>query len=123
MSHRIVLVGHCGVDAPRLESEITRILGDAEIVRCPDETAVEEACQDGADLVMFNRELPYGFDADKGVDLMRDLHKKHPELTMMLISDYDDAQQQAKKAGAVDGFGKADLGSDKVEQCLRAALH
>ena len=33
MSKRILLVGHCGVDGPRLKSEISQFMTDAEIDR------------------------------------------------------------------------------------------
>jgi DNA-binding NarL/FixJ family response regulator len=123
MSHRIVLVGHCGVDAPRLEREIKRVISDAQIVRCANDESFATACEEGGDLFVFNREMPYGFESDQGLEMMRELHDRQPDARMMLISDYDDAQSQARQLGAVDGFGKADLGTEKVEQRLREALN
>ena len=85
--------------------------------------SLERACEEGADLFLFNREMPFGFESDQGLEMIRALHERHPDLKVMLISDFEDAQSEAKQAGAVEGFGKADLGSEKVGQCLRRALH
>ena len=53
MGQRIVLVGHCGVDAPRLENEISRFCRGAEILSVNSEMALEEVCEEGADLIVL----------------------------------------------------------------------
>jgi DNA-binding NarL/FixJ family response regulator len=122
MGERIVLVGHCGVDAPRLEAEVSKCLPRADVLSVNSEEQLQEICEDGADLLLINRQLPYGFESEEGVELMRELQQIHPEVKMMLVSDRPDAQEQAKQAGAIDGFGKADLGTGKIAGCLRDAL-
>ena len=57
MGQRIVLVGHCGVDAPRLENEISRFCRGAEILSINSEMALEEVCEEGADLLLINRDI------------------------------------------------------------------
>jgi hypothetical protein len=74
------------------------------------------------DLILFNRELGYGFDPDQGADAIRMLRPTLPNVKMMLISNYPDAQQEAVAAGALPGFGKRELGSPRVLQLLREAL-
>jgi DNA-binding NarL/FixJ family response regulator len=122
MSHRIVLVGHCGVDAPRLEAEVSRCLPQADVLSVNSEEELEDACEEGADLLLINRQLPYGFESEEGVELMHELQQMHPDVKMMLVSDRTDAQAQAREAGAIDGFGKADLGKGKIREKLREAL-
>jgi two-component system, chemotaxis family, chemotaxis protein CheY len=119
---RIALVGHCGVDGPRLEATIARLCDDADITTANDPDALAEVIDGGADLLLFNRELGFGFDDEAGVDVIAGLRRKHPNLKMMLISDYPDAQRAAEAAGAMPGFGKAELGSAKVEKVLKDAL-
>ncbi len=121
MSQRIVLVGHCGVDGPRIKTQVESIIGGAQVSMANDPAELERAAE-GADLLMFNRELGVGFNDTEGVEAMKELRKKHPDVKMMLISDYPDAQAQAQAAGAVKGFGKADLGSPKVETAVKNAL-
>ncbi len=40
----------------------------------------------------------------------------------MLVSNYADAQKEAVEAGALPGFGKADLGDGQTHERLRNAL-
>jgi DNA-binding NarL/FixJ family response regulator len=86
------------------------------------EDELREACDQGADLLLINRELPFGFETEEGVELIRQLHSGGPKVKMMLISDLEDAQEEARQAGGVEGFGKADLGSEKFATTLRQAL-
>ena len=123
MGERIVLVGHCGVDAPRLEAVVSRCLPKAEVMTVNSEERLQEICEEGADLLLINRQLPYGFESEEGVELMQELSHMHPDVKMMLVSDRPDAQEEAKDAGAIDGFGKADLGTpNKIKDCLLEAL-
>ena len=122
MSQRIVLVGHCGVDAPRLEAAVSKILPRADVISVNSEEQLQEICEDGADLLLINRQLPFGFESEEGIELMCELQQMHPDVKMMLVSDRPDAQERAKRAGAVHGFGKADLGSGKIAEILKIAL-
>ena len=118
----IVLVGHCGFDAPRLEREIGRCCPSFEVLTINSVEELEEVVEREPDLLLVNRQLPYGFETEEGVELISELHKEHPELKMMLVSDRPDAQEEAREAGALAGFGKADLGSDRMAAALREAL-
>ena len=122
MSQRIVLVGHCGVDAPRLEAAVSKILPRADVISVNSEEQLQDACEEGADLLLINRQLPFGFEAEEGIELMCELQQMHPDVKMMLVSDRADAQDRARRAGAIDGFGKADLGSSKIAEILKIAL-
>ena len=122
MSARIVLVGHCGVDAPRLEAAVSRILPRADVISVNSEEQLADVCEEGADLLLINRQLPFGFETEEGVELMREMQQMHPDVKMMLVSDRPDAQERARRAGAIDGFGKADLGSGKIADILKIAL-
>ena len=123
MAERIVLVGHCGVDAPRLEAAVSRILPKADVISVNSEEELEDVVEDGADLLLINRQLPYGFESEEGVELMRELQQVTPEMKMILVSDREDAQERALRAGACKGFGKGDLGSQRtLAACLKEAL-
>ncbi len=119
---KIALVGHCGVDGPRIQARITSILDGADITAANDPETLKRVCDEGCHLLLFNRELGLGFDDELGVDGMAGIRESHPDVKMMLISDRADAQAAAEKIGALPGFGKADLGTSKVEKALRGAL-
>lgn len=121
MSKRILLVGHCGVDGPRMQSEISDFLEDADVERINSDRDLERAVDQGADLLLINRE-PLGFEPKVGQDLIRELHEKYPDQKLVLVSDYEDAQEEATEAGALPGFGKSDIGSPRFEQAIREAL-
>ena len=97
-------------------------LGQAEIISADDNAAMDRALEQGVDLILFNRELAYGFEPDAGVEMIRSLKAKHPNMRMMLVSNYPDAQAAAAAAGALPGFGKRDIGSPRVKNLLRDAV-
>lgn len=120
MSQHVVLVGHCNVDGPRLQREIESKAGQVVVSRVNEAAALQAAVARGADLLLVNRE-PVGFE-EEGVEIIRDVHARHPGQKVMLVSDYPDAQEQAVSAGALPGFGKADIGSPKLIDTVKQAL-
>ena len=48
--------------------------------------------------------------------------KPTPELQVMLVSNYPEAQEEAMRLGALKGFGKAALDTEQTEQLLRGIL-
>jgi len=122
MSKKVLLVGHCGPDSSYLRSSIKKALGEVDILAADDSEELSRAIRSQAiDLILFNRELGYGFDPDEGVEVIRILHGT-TKTKMMLVSNYPDAQQAAVAAGALPGFGKRELGSTRVLELLRGAI-
>src|SRR5688500_7137408 len=60
---RILLVGHCGFDGPRLQKELSDRFPGADVMRINSEEDLKRECEDGADLLLVNRE-PVGFETD-----------------------------------------------------------
>jgi CheY-like chemotaxis protein len=87
-----------------------------------DASELNQLLEQGIDLLLLNREMPYGFEDAEGVGLIRKLRTKHPSIKMMLVSNYPDAQAAAVAAGAVPGFGKREIGTSRVAQVIREAL-
>ena len=123
MSKKVLLVGHCGPDSSYLRSAIKSADRGVTIVMADDQQELRRALDDGAiDLILFNRELGYGFDERYGVDVIKYLSGNYPTVKMMLVSNYADAQASAVAAGALPGFGKRELGSERVLGLLKEAL-
>lgn len=123
MRKKILLVGHCGPDSSYLRMAVRSADKDVSIIAADDAAELRHALDsDGIDLILFNRELGYGFDEDGGVEVIKWLKPNYPSLKMMLVSNYPDAQAAAIKAGALPGFGKRDIGSKQVVELLRKAL-
>jgi two-component system chemotaxis response regulator CheY len=119
---RVLSVGQCGADHGSL-SRTFRSHFDAELVSA--DTAAEALGlleSEAFDLVLVNRV----FDADRGsgVDLIRQLIQEPPRanVPVMLVSDYDWAQDEAVKAGAQPGFGKSSLGQPQMLTGVRTIL-
>ncbi len=123
MAKTVLLVGHCGPDSSYLKMTIKKAVPEVSILSADEsrEFAAQLEKSD-PDLILFNRELGYGFDPDTGVETIRLLHRSKPGLKMMLVSNYPDAQQAAEQAGALPGFGKRELGTPRVLEVLRSAI-
>jgi CheY-like chemotaxis protein len=122
MAKRILDVGQCGPDhhairrllEPRFGAEVVQAHGPSD--------ALAHLRREKFDLVLVNRKL----DADysDGLPIIQAI-KADPAIAsvpVMLVSNYEDAQQAAVAAGAVEGFGKAQLGHAETLEKLRAAL-
>ncbi len=121
-SKKVLLVGHCGPDSSYLRMAVKNAEPGVQILGADDPHELTTALEKGVDLILFNRELGYGWDQPMGVDVIRTLKATMPEQKMMLVSNYPDAQQAAESAGALPGFGKREIGTPRVIQLLRGAL-
>ena len=120
---KVVLVGHCGPDSSYLRMAVMSADKNVQVLMADDMDELEALLAKGhADLLLLNRELSWGFHDMGGVDLIRKLRGLHPELRMMLVSNYPDAQAAAVAAGGVPGFGKREIGTPRVGQLIRDAL-
>lgn len=122
MPKTVVLVGHCGPDNSYLRLAVRAAVSDAAIATADDSQELARALAAGADLVLINRVLDYGFDQPSGVELIKHLRASHPKVRLMLISNYPEAQAAAVAAGAIPGFGKRDIGSRAAAIALSNAL-
>jgi len=123
MSKTIALVGHCGPDSSYLRMTVMKAAGSgAQILMADDDSELKDAMEQGVDLILFNRELGYGFRDKMGVDAIKRLRGTHPNLRTMLVSNYADAQAKAVANGALPGFGKREIGSPRVIEVLKSAL-
>jgi len=121
MSSSILLVGHCGVDGPRLQRDISAALPGSEVVRVNSTADLEERLRAGrADLLLVNRE-PVGFEGE-GVAIVRAVLKQCPEARVMLVSDLAEAQAEAVAAGAMRGFGKRLMGTRELVEEVERGL-
>ena len=122
MSKKVALVGHCGPDSSYLRMAVSQADRTVQVLAADDARELNAVLAQGVDLLLLNREMPYGFDDSEGVDLIRKLRAKHPNVKMMLVSNYPDAQAAAVAAVGLPGFGKREIGTPRVSQVIREAL-
>jgi CheY-like chemotaxis protein len=119
---RILDVGNCSMDHGAIRRLVEGQLG-AEVVQSHTPIdALENLRRGQFDLVLVNRK--FDRDDSDGLDLIRAI-KREPELAgtpVMLLSNYEEYQQAAVEAGALRGFGKAELASPETAQRLRELL-
>ncbi|MFL5245935.1 MAG: hypothetical protein ACJ8FY_28020 [Gemmataceae bacterium] len=119
---RILSIGQCGADHGR----ITRTFGEhfnAEVVSVDNEAEATLRLREGRfDLILVNRILDS--DGSSGVQIIKHL-KANPlaqAIATMLVSNYEEAQEEAVKNGALEGFGKGALGHPEMMSRLRRIL-
>jgi len=118
----VLLVGHCGPDTTYLRMAVKSASSNVALSAAEENESLEKAMKQGVDLILFNRELDYGFEPTTGVEMIRLLKQKYPQVRMMLISNHADAQAAAVAAGALPGFGKREIGTPRVRQLLQDAM-
>ena len=101
---------------------VMRAAKDAQILMADDDSELKDILEQGVDLILFNRELGYGFADKMGVDAIKRLRSQSPNQRMMLISNYAEAQAEAVANGALPGFGKREIGTPRVTDLLRNAM-
>jgi hypothetical protein len=122
MSKKVVLVGHCGPDSSFLRIVVSRAGKDVQVFSADDVRELKRQLDDGVDLLLFNRTLDFGFDDVEGVSVIRKLRPHYPNVKMMLVSNFPDAQAAAVAEGALPGFGKRELNTPRVAELIREAL-
>lgn len=122
MAKKVALIGHCGPDSSYLRMVVNQASKGAQVLMADDDGELKHVLEQSPDLLLFNRELGYGFDSNVGADVIGKLRAHYPNLKMMLVSNYPDAQAAAVANGALPGFGKREIGSKRVIELLKSAL-
>ena len=123
MTRLVLDVGQCGPDHAAIAGLLRRRY-DVVVERTEQlEDTLTALREKKFDLVLVNRKLD--IDYGDGLAIIRAI-KNDPALAgtpVMLVSNYADAQSVAVEAGAIEGFGKAELAARatavKLDRLLR----
>lgn len=109
MSKIVVDCGNCGPDYNSIRKLIQSHFSAAVLQTDGLEDTVELLQQRPVDLVLVNRKLDR--DYSDGIDVVRALKadQRFAHVPVMLVTNYDEHQQEAISIGAVRGFGKLAL--------------
>jgi two-component system chemotaxis response regulator CheY len=119
---RVLSIGQCGADHSAISHTLQRRFA-AEVVAADDWLdALARLRGEPFDLVLVNRLLDLNGAA--GLEIIQELKADEAlrGLPVMLVSNLDDAQDEAVQAGAERGFGKAALGQPAMLEWLRRFL-
>lgn len=111
----IALVGHCRPDSFAMRSALGRYAPGAVFVDVNDAASLAAHADAGALLV--NRVLDGRFDTGNGVELIGSMPEAQRRRAT-LVSNLPDAQAEAVALGAVPGFGKSEMYSDKARETI-----
>ncbi len=117
---RVLSIGQCAMDHGLITQAINENFG-AEVIGA--DTAGEALSRlehERFDLVLVNRILD--IDGSSGLDLIQQIRAELPDAPVMLVSNYEEHQQQAESSGALPGFGKAALNHPRTLARLKEAL-
>ncbi len=116
-SQRVVLdVGQCSADHSSIRRLCEGLGARVERAHTGAEALARIAAGD-IDVVLVNRILDV--DGADGIALISELVAQAPQpLSIMLVSNYPQYQQEAVRRGAVPGFGKAELYSAETRELL-----
>jgi CheY-like chemotaxis protein len=118
-SKTILSVGQCDIDHSNLSQLIHSLGGAVQRVDTAEET-LKQLAENRYALVLVNR--VFDRDGGDGQALIRTLKQHYPELPVMLVSNFADAQATAQAAGAEPGFGKAALHAPETAERLKKYL-
>ena len=122
MSQKVLDVGQCNADHARITEFLTNEF-DVEVTRAHSfDEAIKLAMDSPFDVILINRVV----DADKsdGMAILHEL-KSQPstaEVPIMIVSNFQEAQDMAVESGGVRGFGKAALDDPATRDTLGAFL-
>ena len=122
MAKKVALVGHCGPDSSYLRMIVQQAEKGVTVLSADDDEELQKLVEGGVDLLLFNRQLEYGFANGSGAAVIKKLRTEHPGLKMMLVSNYPEAQAEAVANGALPGFGKREIGTPRVVELIKGAL-
>jgi CheY-like chemotaxis protein len=122
MSKQLLEVGNCEADHATLTAFLTEHF-DVVVTRCHGVDDARQALEQTTfDLIAVNRRLDR--DGRDGLELIRAV-KADPRwcrTPVLMISNSPEAQDRARNAGAVPGFGKANLHSIGTVRILEPYL-
>jgi len=119
---RVLDVGQCGPDHAAIKQMLVSRFGVEVNLALTTEQAFELFQQHEYDLVLVNRILD--LERTEGIEFIKQIKgdETRPRVPVMLVSNLEDAQQQAVAVGAVRGFGKNALHDPATEALLQTYL-
>ena len=112
----VLSVGQCSFDHGNISRAIQGRYAAAIATAATRDEALAWLKGNRAAVVLVNR--LFDEDGDSGMDFLRQAKAAHPDQPILLVSNLEDAQAEAQAAGAVPGFGKAELNSAKMAAAL-----
>jgi two-component system chemotaxis response regulator CheY len=115
-SKTVLSVGQCSFDHANISRAIQGRYQATIATAATREEAMAWLKDNRPALVLVNR--LFDEDGDSGIDFLREAKASHPGTPFLLVSNLPEAQAEAQAAGAVAGFGKAELNTARMNAAL-----
>lgn len=122
MTKTVLDCGNCGPDFNAIRQMVHSYFGASVIQAHGAEDAIELLRSRDIDLVTINRKLDR--DYSDGIEVLKKI-KSDPDVAdvpVMLVTNYEEHQEEAIAAGAVRGFGKLSLEDQETRDRLAPFL-
>jgi CheY-like chemotaxis protein len=123
MAGKVVLsVGQCRPDSAAIGHYLRSNFAAEVVTADTAAVALQLLAEQSFQLVLLNRILDA--DCSEGMQILHEIRRQDrwKEIPVMLVSNYADWQQKAVAAGAIPGFGKAELNRPETRQRVAEAL-
>ena len=120
MAKKVLSVGQCAMDHGSISRALQGGFGADVTPAATADEALAALRGGGFALVLVNR--VFDANGDSGLDFIRRMKSETPNVPVMLVSNFADAQAQAVESGALPGFGKAALNAPETLARLKEQL-
>jgi len=119
---KILNVGHCNYDGPRIKKLFESAFEDITVVEAKthDDALVQMKKEGPWDIILVNR--IFDVDGYEGLKFVSEVKKENSQQKIILISNFKESQEDAEKRGALKGFGKNDLDSGLAVDVLTSVI-
>jgi CheY-like chemotaxis protein len=122
MPKRVLDVGQCVPDHFAIRRLLESRFGAVVVQAHGLADALTQMRNEPVDLVLINRKLDADYSDGMAILSAIKADAALSTVPVMLVSNYADAQATAIAAGAIQGFGKAELGTAATAEKLQAVL-
>lgn len=119
---RVLSIGQCMADHGNITRRLRATFAAQVVSVDSSREALEWLRREAFDLVLVNR--VFDVTAESGQELIRQVKADEQlrDVSIMLVSNFPEAQDEAVAAGAIPGFGKAALNQQETVEKLRPYL-
>ena len=117
---QFLVVGNCAADNSALTAMLTQNFPSHIEYASTTDQARDQLARTNFDLVLVNR--IFDANGEEGISFIAEQAKSDSSSPLMLISNYQESQEQAVSSGAVMGFGKSKICDSETIQLIKSAV-
>jgi CheY-like chemotaxis protein len=122
MTATVLDVGNCGPDHAAIRSMLSSKFDVRVLQAHGSQDSLKLLASEAIDLVLINRKLDQ--DYSDGLEILKLIKadSRYASIPVMLVTNYQEAQEEAVQWGALPGFGKLSLTAEETWSRLSSVL-